>query len=124
MNTAHQNLRFDGFGNVVVCARVQSGHLNGIFVPCGEEYNEGVPGFGQLAQRLARFHSVHFRHHEVQHHHVGAKFLGQLQGLAAVGSRLKLKPFLFEVVGDKVQNGRFVVYQKDACGLGHNGRTE
>ena len=67
---------------------------------------------------------MHDRHQEVEHHHVGADGVEQVQSLGAVRGGQRLEAPLPQDVGDHFADGRLVFYdQHDSLCRSHHDQS-
>ena len=65
------------------------------------------------AQAGEQFHPIHAGQHQVEHDQIGFVGFGRFQAGRAIGSGKDLVAFGLEIGADKVDNGGFVVDDKD-----------
>ena len=113
-DTFHQQALRERLFHIVIGAHAQTQHLVDLIILGGEE-DHGHLRF--LAQALQEIHSIHARHLDVEHGHVGQFLAEGVKGLLAIIIGFNLKAFGFECHGYGCQNIPVIVHEGD---FGHS----
>ena len=98
-------------GQVIIRAELEAEDLINIFVAGGEHQNGG--GILRSAQSAADFKTIQFREHEVQHNERRMFTRNRVERGFSIAHGLNAKTFAFEVQARQLDDGWFVIDEKD-----------